>query len=533
MRSQCGAMESPARRRFLYDLLRDSARRRPDQVALEDPFAGHLSYADLDELSDRLATRLVRLGIAPGDRVGICLRKSLDAVTAVFGILKAGAVYVPVDATAPAARDAFIFANCSVKAVFVENELAAGLTSELAMLRAAPTTVSLDYRSSTFPLRAWLEADVAPTVAPPKLERVPLSSDDSLAYILYTSGSTGKPKGVMLSHRNAVSFVDWCSEVFQPDDEQRFSSHAPFHFDLSILDIYVPIKHGATLVLIGEQLGKDPSKLAALIAQRKISMWYSTPSILSLLSQFGHLDRQDLSALRMVLFAGEVFPVKHLRAVHRLLPGRRFFNLYGPTETNVCTYYEIPAEIPDDRTEPYPIGTVCSHSQSKVIDTDGRDVRPGEEGELCIAGDGVMLGYWNSPDANARVFFNTHDGRRWYKTGDIVIEHAGGVYQFIGRRDRMVKKRGYRIELGEIEAGLYRHPAIKEAAVVALPDEESGVRIKAFLSCRESRPSIIELKQFCADHLPAYMVPDLFSWQPALPKTSTDKIDYQRLKELD
>jgi acyl-coenzyme A synthetase/AMP-(fatty) acid ligase len=329
--------------------------------------------------------------------------------------------------------------------------------------------------------------------------------------------------------------VDWCSEVFGPTEEDRFSSHAPFHFDLSILDIYVPLKHGATLVLIGEADGKDPLKLAPLIAENRITSWYSTPSILSLLAQYGRLDQFDFSALRTVNFAGEVFPVKHLRSVKKLWPGPRYFNLYGPTETNVCTYYEIPEVVPDDRTKPYPIGVACSHYQGqiKVVDEKGQAVAVGEEGELCATGPGVMEGYWNLPERTANAFLVDEGGRAWYKTGDIVYQDADGNYIYVSRRDRMVKKRGYRVELGEIEAGLYRHPAVREAAVIALSDEENGVKIKAFLSCKgETRPSLIELKRFCAENLPSYMVPDLFSIHDVLPKTSTDKINYQELTKM-
>jgi acyl-CoA synthetase (AMP-forming)/AMP-acid ligase II len=159
-------------------------------------------------------------------------------------------------------------------------------------------------------------------------------------------------------------------------------------------------------------------------------------------------------------------------------------------------------------------------------------VQPGTEGELCASGPGVMLGYWNLPEKTANAFVIDSSGNKWYKTGDIVFEEPDGNYIYVARRDRMVKKRGYRIELGEIEAGLYRHPAIKEAAVVALQDDD-GVKIRAFVSHhKDNRPSIIELKQFCSQNLPAYMVPDLFSFLDFLPKTSTDKIDYQKLKEF-
>src|SRR5919108_1950137 len=352
---------------------------------------------------------------------------------------------------------------------------------------------------------------------------------DALAYILYTSGSTGKPKGVMLSHRNARSFVDWVSSVLGPSEGDVFSSHAPFPFDLSILDIFTPVQHGATLVLIGEQLGKDPLRLAAVIAEKRISVWYSTPSILSLLGQYGKLDRYDWGALRAVLFAGEVFPVPQLRVLRALWPDPRYLNLYGPTETNVCTFYELPAETPPDRTEPYPIGRSCTNVRCRVVDTDGRTVARGTEGELVVSGDGVMRGYWNLPDNNERAFLTDSDGTRWYRTGDIVVEDEAGNYVFRGRRDRMVKRHGYRIELAEIEAGLANYPSAREVAVIALPDAAGGVRIKAYLTIAGERPSLIELKQFCADRLPRYMAPDAFSFVDALPRTSTDKIDYQTL----
>jgi amino acid adenylation domain-containing protein len=352
-----------------------------------------------------------------------------------------------------------------------------------------------------------------------------------LAYILYTSGSTGRPKGVMLSHGNAACFIDWCSEVFQPTGHDRFSSHAPFHFDLSILDIYVSLKHGATLVLVKEQLGKEPARLAPWIAEKKITIWYSAPSILSLLAQFGKLEQHDYSSLRLVLFAGEVFPIKYLKLLKSLWLHPGYFNLYGPTETNVCTFYEVPHRIPQSQTEPIPIGKACPYCQPLVVDELGAEVARRAKGELCIAGPSVMEGYWNLPENTAKAFLSGHDAR-WYRTGDIVVELPDGNYKFLGRRDRMIKKRGYRIELGEIEVALYQHPAIKEAAVLAFANDD-GVPIKAFTSTRDgSKLSIIELKKFCSENLPLYMVPDIFCSLESLPKTSTDKIDYQKLKSL-
>jgi len=515
--------------RTLHQLLDVSASRFPDKVAVEESSSSSIRYDELAFLSDRVRDRLREMGVKVSDRVGICARKSGDVVAAIFGIMKAGAAYIPTDPTAPAQRNAFIFHNCAVKVVIIEARLMDRLSEEFKRLGFAPAVIVIDGVGAGVPLRHALDrldstepATSSPSAAPDL---------SHLAYILYTSGSTGRPKGVMLSHGNAACFIDWCSEVFKPTEHDRFSSHAPFHFDLSILDIYVSLKHGATLVIVEEQLGKEPTRLAPWIAEKKLTVWYSAPSILSLLAQFGRLDKRDYSSLRLVLFAGEVFPIKYLKLLKSLWGHPRYFNLYGPTETNVCTFYEVPQLIPESQNEPVPIGKTCPYCEPLVVGESGSEVGAGEEGELCIAGPSVLKGYWDLPENTAKAFLPGRD-IRWYRTGDIVVELPDGNYKFLGRRDRMIKKRGYRIELGEIEAALYRHPAIKEAAVLAFPGEEN-IPIKAFASSRNgAKLSIIELKKFCSENLPLYMVPDHFCFLESLPKTSTDKIDYQKLKGI-
>ncbi len=250
-------------------------------------------------------------------------------------------------------------------------------------------------------------------------------------------------------------------------------------------------------MLIGENLGKDPGRLGDFLAERRISVWYSAPSILALLAQHGRLDRPGFRAPRLVLFAGEVFPVAALARLRTLWPAAAMWNLYGPTETNVCTAYPIPATIPADRTEPYPIGPVCPPLRARVVDEHGRDVPPGMLGELLIAGPGVMRGYFGQPELTAAAFFVDDDGTRWYRTGDLVKDDGAGCFQFHGRRDRMVKKRGYRIELGEIESALYRHDGVDRAGVVARADEV-GVSIAAFVALKPNQKrSIIAMKRHC------------------------------------
>lgn len=360
---------------------------------------------------------------------------------------------------------------------------------------------------------------------------LPLIRDaEDLAYILFTSGSTGQPKGVMLSHGNAFTFLDWCQQTLGPwHADDRFSSHAPFHFDLSVFDLFMACRNAATLVLIGESLAKEPEELGAFLSRQQISVWYSAPSILALIASQGGLDRPGRQAPRLVLFAGEVFPIGPLRRLRQLWPESRLWNLYGPTETNVCTAYPIPDDIPEDRTAPYPIGSVCPPLRARVVDEQGNDVAAGALGELVIAGPGVMRGYFGQPELTARAFFTSDEQTRWYRTGDLVVDDGTGCYQFHGRRDRMVKKRGYRIELGEIESALYRHDGVDRAAVVARSDE-AGVSIAAFVALKpDHKRSIIAMKRHCTVYLPHYMVPDTITFLGSLPATSTDKVDYQRL----
>jgi len=498
----------------LAHYLEASASRWPDRTAVVDPSGQSISYSELLQKADALAGFLTARGIKKGDRVGVVLPKSISTIISIFGILKAGAVFVPVDFTAPLERGRKILEDCQIRALIVDSRSLAILSDETkAALAAVITVEELAAMGTTSPVPSF-----------------PSTGPTDLAYILYTSGSTGIPKGVMITHENALSFVDWCSSVFLPTEKDRFSSHAPFHFDLSVLDLYLAIKHGATVYLISEELGKSPKELAMFIAANKLTVWYSTPSILTLLVQFGDLAKQDASSLRLVLFAGEVFPIKHLREVKRIWPKPDYYNLYGPTETNVCTFARIPPSIPDDRSTPYPIGFPCSHCLPLVLDTEGKEVPMGGEGLLYISGASVFQGYWNRPTENAAAFIQ-RGGVRWYNTGDVVRWDPADGFIYLGRKDRMVKRRGYRIELGEIERALYLNPKVREAAVISIPDPESGVSIVAFLACQDGPPpSIIDLKTFCASKLPAYMIPDRFMVQERLPKTSTDKIDYQTLR---
>jgi len=509
----------------LHDYLARSAEARGPAIAVEEADA-KITYRGLADLAALLRRHLIWLGVKPGDRVGICLQKSIDAIAAIFGVLEAGAAYVPLDPAAPSRRNAFILNDCSVKVLLVERAFEAPLQAELALLGCAPECVVLDEVGGGSGLQGAIRANqgAADVRWTPGL-RVAASS---LAYILYTSGSTGLPKGVMLSHQNGVSFVEWCLRTFHATASDRLSSHAPFIFDLSIHDVFVSIASGASLVLIPEALAKDAPQLAHIIAERRISIWYSVPYILNLMAQFGKLASKDYSALRAVLFAGEAFPTAQLQALHAEWPGARYYNLYGPTETNVCTHYEVPSPLPHACSQPLPLGRLCDHLRSVVVKDDGQEAPAGVEGELCVSGSNVLIGYWNRAEQTAEAFLPRPG--RYYRTGDIVVSGEDGMLRFLGRRDRMVKKRGFRVELGEIEACLHAHPRVREVAVTTCADEANGIVITANVSLWDSgRMSVIELRKYCTGHLPIYMIPDRFNFCNALPRTGTDKVDYQRL----
>jgi acyl-coenzyme A synthetase/AMP-(fatty) acid ligase len=274
-----------------------------------------------------------------------------------------------------------------------------------------------------------------------------------------------------------------------------------------------------------------PVELSRFIEQTEISVWYSVPSILSLLVQRGNLARGCWPRVRTVLFAGEVFAPKYLYALMDLVGHARFYNLYGPTETNVCTYFEVPP--PSDRTyDALPIGHAIDRVDLLVVGDDGSAARPGEVGELYVRGPTVTPGYWRDPEKTARVLIRDRLGGSeaapLYRTGDLVRWDGDGELSFLGRRDAQIKSRGYRIDLGDIESALYRHPAVRECAVKAVPDETISNRIEAHvvLDREETQEN---LARFCRQRLPSYMVPERFHLRAELPKTSTGKVSRRDL----
>jgi len=470
-----------------------------------------LSYADLRNAIAATADLLRHAGVHPGDRVAVCLPKSIGALTAILGVLAVGAAYVPLNHRLPAMQMRSILADLLPRVLIAGTETMAALAPE------PPPGLRVLLTEGADPVPSGSLHDY-PGTAPE------IASPDELAAILYTSGTTGEPKGIMLSHQSMISFADWAAETFAVSAADQVTSHAPFHFDLSVFDIFSTFRRHATLHLLDDAMVRFPGAVRALLANAGITVWYSVPTALAQLQARRAL--KDLGTLRTVLFAGEVFPTPVLRGVMDDLPQAEFANLYGPTETNVCTWFRLPTPPVSD-FESLPIGRPCAHYEVTLRDDAGRPVAAGEVGEICVAGPGVMLGYWRRPCLTAASRIGGRADS--YRTGDLGCWRDDGMLMLMGRRDHQVKVRGHRIELLALETVLNAHPAVSEAVAVAAPDSAGG-RLVAFLSPRGTRTDAPDPRDFVAARLAPYYMPDRFEWLTELPRTANGKADRSALR---
>jgi amino acid adenylation domain-containing protein len=495
-----------------------------DRPAVVEPGRGSVSYADLDRLAEKVADRLRALGVARGSRVGLYVHRSTDAIAAMLGTLRAGCAYVPVDPRAPVARIAEIHTDCRVHAAFVEERFEGAYRDALKGAGGEGTSIlPLGPVGLGKAVEDWASGSRAEQVE--RRDEATLRPD--LACLLYTSGTTGRPKGWMMSRQAVEAHVAWCHRFLAPTRDDVFANHAQFNFGMSLFDVYSSLGCGATLVLVPDEARQHAGRVADLMARERVSIWFSGPAILSLIAQMDGLESRDLSALRVLAFAGEVFPLPRLNLLRSRLPSPRYFNFYGSTETNVAAYYEIPGDAGLDA--PPPIGRPCAHYEARVVGRDGEIAPPESPGELQLRGAGLTTGYWNEADSADSIAAPVDGGEPWFRTRDLVVPLPTGDFRYVGRIGRMIKLRGYRVEPGEVETRLYQHAQIKEVGVVPA-EGPSGVQLVAHVSTATGeRLSTVELKEFCAAKLPAYMIPERFEFHASLPRTSSGKIDLQFL----
>lgn len=450
-----------------------------------------ISYDELLTNVRNLATALKQSGVQHSDRVAIAMERGVDAAQAIYAVLYLGACYVPLDLQNPGPRLTRIIDDAQVQKVVGTG--------------ACPTWLAVSDQ--------WFDA-LGTETTPGACLKPSDTETEALAAILYTSGSTGRPKGVALSHRAMLAFADWAGDTFAVNPNDRIASLAPFHFDLSVFDLFTSLRFGATVDFVPAKLTMAPSKLSHWLDQRAISTWYTVPSLLGFWSFKGNLSESPFNHLRQILFAGEVFPTPRLIQLMDALPDVRFYNLYGPTETNVCCYWPVDrSNLETDR--PIPIGEPACAADLRID--------PAND-ELLVRGPALLSGYWNG-DALMKV--TEADG--YYRTGDRVSTNESGEYLYHGRLDRMMKCSGYRVEPGEIEALVNSIDGVKDCAVTGILDPVSGKRPAAALVLEPNIDAAI-INQQIRQHLPNYMQPVRYVTFKQLPRLSNGKLDYQSVQ---
>lgn len=510
------------------DRVADSA---PDHEALRI-YNDRLSYRQLAERSNSLAHTLVNKGVKRGDRVGIYLNKSLESVIAIYGILKAGAAYVPLDPSAPPSRVSFMIGDCGIQHLVTEKSKTARLAKILQEGLELSCIIGIQ-PNDTLPVDclSWDQVYQSPSDGPPAVKII----EQDLAYIIYTSGSTGTPKGIMHTHRSSLSFSQWAAAAYGLRPEDRLSNQAPLHFDMSIFDLFAAAVAGATTVIIPDEYMRLPASYAKLLADEKVSVFFTVPFALSQLLFRGVLENHDFGQLRWIVFGGDTHSPAHIRSLMELLSTTRFSHMYGPAETNGCTYLHL-EQLPSE-DQPIPIGNACENMEGLVLDADDKPVGAGQSGELLMRTPSMMLGYWNRPDLNAGVFFRREvfEGftELFYRTGDLVEILEDGQYRFIGRKDRQIKVRGYRVELDEIETLLLSGNRVEEAAAYPLEKADGAkvIEVAVKLDAGVEFDSVAMLK-FLKSRLPWYAVPDKIVAVEAFPRTGSGKISRRELQRL-
>ncbi len=494
--------------RTVLDYLDNTALRLPDKVSFRDENTS-LTFKQLREQALSGGSALTDAGITR-EPVAVYMSKTPSEIAAFMAVLEAGCFYVPIDDEMPKMRIRLIFENLEPRAVICDES-----TRESVKELAGDAKVFIwdDIRDSS------VDEDKLASIRASMIDTDP-------AYIMYTSGSTGIPKGVAVCHRSLIDYIESFCEVMKFDEETVFGSQTPFYFDASLKDIYPTIKLGCETVIVPHTLFMFPIKLVEFLNNYKINTLCWVVSALTMISAFGALDENPPKYLKIVGFGGEVFPIKQYRKWKKALPDVRYINLYGPTETTgVSMYYEVDRDFEDD--EAIPLGKPFENVDIFLLDENDKEA---DEGEICMRGTCVTLGYYQDPERTSAAFVQNPLNSRYpeliYRTGDLARRNERGELVFISRKDFQIKHMGHRVELGEIEADVNSVKGVVASCAVYLKKKD---RIELYY---EGKPEEKELLTYMKEKLPRYMVPTKVHKLDRLPLTPNGKTDRKGLTAL-
>ncbi len=495
--------------RCIHQLFEEQARARPDAVAV---VCGdeRVTYGELDRRANRLAHHLRRLGVGPDVKVGICLERSMEMVESLLAILKAGGAYLPLDPEYPAERLGLMLRRARADVALTKTQWQARLPAGLVR-----HVVRLDVDRER-----WSgEAETSPEVA---------VSAEHLACVFFTSGSQGEPKGIESPHRATV-------RTFFGTDYMEYGpwlvvpQMAPMAWDGLTLELWPPLLHGGTSVLLQERVA-TAATLRELIAREGVNTMLLPAALLNAVVD---QDADALRGVRQLLTGGDTASPRHVRLVKERLGAARVVNGYGPAESTVyASCYEVPDGLPEGRS--VPIGRPIANTQVYVLGPGLRPVPTGVVGEMHLGGDGLARGYMGRPDLTAERFVPDPfgpEGGRLYRSGDLARWRVDGTLEFIGRADEQVKILGHRVEPGEVETVLGTHPDVREAVVEARPDGGGQKRLVAYVVPAGERGREAEYRRYLKDRLPEYLVPSAFVSLDAMPLTPNGKVDRSALPE--